>query len=85
MTENPTQGYDVRFNDTPDGPLLVRGLEAFELNEVGLAIWQRCDGLHTEQEIVEAIRDMYGVSEEQARADVTFFLTELGKARLLDA
>ena len=82
--DKPSQAFDVRFNNTPDGPILVRGHDAFELNEVGLSIWQLCDGAHSQQDIVEAIGTEYNVSHDEAAADVEFFLTELAKARLLD-
>ncbi|TWP50438.1 PqqD family protein [Lentzea tibetensis] len=82
--DKPNQAFDVRFNNTPDGPILVRGHDAFELNDVGLAIWERCDGVHSQQDIVEEIQALYDVTYDQAEADVEFFLTELGKAHLLD-
>lgn len=80
----PSQAYDVRFNNTPDGPVLVRGRYAFELNEVGLAIWQRCDGSHSRQRIVGDIQTMCDVTAEQAECDVDFFLAELARARLIE-
>jgi hypothetical protein len=82
--DKPNQAFDVRFNNTPDGPILVRGHDAFELNDVGLAIWERCDGMHSQQDIVDEIQALYDVTRDQAQGDVEFFLTELGKARLLD-
>jgi Coenzyme PQQ synthesis protein D (PqqD) len=82
---NPVQRFDVRFNQSPNGPmLLVRAMEAFELNEVGLAVWRLCDGEHSEAEIAKAIAADFAVAPEEAAADVTEFVSALRRSRLLD-
>jgi hypothetical protein len=80
----PVQGFDVRFNQTPTGPMLVRGMEAFELNDVGLSIWRLCDGEHSVDDIVRSVVDGFAVRPEQAADDVNEFITALRHARLLD-
>ena len=84
MVTTPAQCFDVRFNQTPTGPMLVRGMEAFELNDVGLAVWRMCDGERTVDDIVKAIADDFAVGMEQASEDVNEFIAALRHARLLD-
>ena len=84
METKPVQRFDVRFNQTPTGPMLVRGMEAFELNEVGLSVWRMCDGQHSVDDIVKEIADGFAVGQQQASEDVTEFISALRHARLLD-
>jgi hypothetical protein len=80
----PVQRFDVRFNQTPTGPMLVRGMDAFELNEVGLAVWRMCDGAHSVDDIVKHVADDFAVGQDQAAQDVNEFIAALRHARLLD-
>ena len=82
--DTPVQAFDVRFNETPGGPLLVRGMEAFALNEISLAMWRLCDGYHTEQDITREIAGQFAADPGQVSADVTEFLTALRRARLVE-
>jgi hypothetical protein len=81
---HPVQAFDVRFNQTRTGPLLVRGMEAFELNDVSLSMWRRCDGRHSEQDIAREIAEEFAVEPAQAAGDVREFLSALRHARLVE-
>jgi len=82
--DRPIQSFSVRVDSTGSGFLLVRGMEAFELDTVGVAIWQRCDGQTTVSEIAEALTQEFNVEEPTARADTIRFVSALRDAGLLE-
>jgi heterodisulfide reductase subunit B len=47
------------------------------LNDVGAFIWERADGQHTVQQIIEELCETYDVAPEVAKADVIEFVQEL--------
>lgn len=49
------------------------------LNECGACIWERHIAGDTEQEIVEWMKNEYGISPEQAKDDVSRFMEQLRK------
>ena len=51
--------------------------EVLSLNEVGGRVWALVDGSRTVGQIVEIIAAEFDVSEEDARADLLAFLSEL--------
>ena len=56
----------------------------FEVNPVGLAVWQRCDGKTLLEEIVQAIAKEFRTSPDRARRDARPFIAELKRRRLLE-
>lgn len=54
------------------------------LNDVGMAIWDLCDGTVPVYEIVEEVAGRFDVDEEQAQADVVGFMERLAKQGLID-
>jgi hypothetical protein len=56
--------------------------EYFQLNEVGLFIWERLDGRMSLDEMVHAVAEMFHVTREQALGDVRAFVQQLTKERL---
>lgn len=80
----PVQSFDVRVDSADDKLLLVRGMEAFELDTVGAAIWQRCDGDTTIAEIARALTSEFEVEEETAKADTLRLVRELRAAGLVE-
>jgi Coenzyme PQQ synthesis protein D (PqqD) len=81
----PEQAYDVRFNATRSGTLLVRGLEAFEINDTSAAIWQLCDGNTSIAEIARRLAGDFDVPEERATSAVASFLQMARSASLLES
>lgn len=84
MVETPRRAYDVRTDVATGATLLVRGLDAFELDEVSAQIWTLCDGAHTVDQIAGEIVARYEVDGSQAEQDVRDFLADLDRAGLLD-
>jgi len=64
--------------------LLVRGMDAFELDDVAEFIWGLCDGTHTAEDIASAVAKEFDVTPERALKDVDAFLKDLLSARLLE-
>jgi Coenzyme PQQ synthesis protein D (PqqD) len=81
---NPVQSFQVRVNVSLGKFVLVRGMEVYELNDVGALIWQHCDGEHAVEEIARVVRDRYGVSQAEALRDVTEYVGDLRRADLLE-
>lgn len=63
---------------------MVPGLGEYNiLNPVGTRVWDLIDGKRDVAEIVRLIRDEFDVTPEEAEADVTDFLEDLRKHRML--
>jgi pyrroloquinoline quinone biosynthesis protein D len=84
MTDTPTRVFDVRVTDHGGRLLLVRGREAFELDDVAALIWSKCDGRTKEDEIVATVAEEYAVDERTAREDLQGFVAELRTKGLLE-
>jgi methyltransferase-like protein len=59
------------------------GKEVHQLNEVASFIWNLCDGLHTNDDIVEKVCQEFEVSHLEAEADVQILISGLGSKSLL--
>jgi hypothetical protein len=57
----------------------------FTFNELGSDIWAYLETGHTADEVVDWVSGRYAVSLEQARADVSVFLSELREQGLISA
>ena len=59
--------------------------QAHALTPVATAIFERCDGSMSVDQIIGEIVDIFDCEDSQARADVLSFLSELRDRGLLDA
>jgi hypothetical protein len=57
---------------------------AFELDPLGRAIWELCDGATTLDEIVGAVCQVFEVDDEVAARDVASLVTRLHRAGLVN-
>jgi len=57
--------------------------ELYTLNETGKAIWSRLDGHTVLREIVEELSSQFEASAEDIKEDVTGFVSELVKRKIL--
>jgi hypothetical protein len=83
VTDVPERAFDVRINSADGKLLLVRGMDAFELDEIGAAIWRSCDGQKHLGQIAADLAQEYDVDIDTAQSDVATFVSELRKAQLL--
>lgn len=74
--------FNVRLNVVQGKNILVQRNNAFEIDEVGLHVWQLCDGNHTAEEIAEALTKEYQVEFAEALADVQQFINHLSSLEL---
>jgi hypothetical protein len=81
----PERSFDVRMTHDAGQVLLVKFLNAFELDEVGASIWNACDGRRTIDDIAALVAAEYDVDLTTARADVAEFVATLRSAQLLEA
>ena len=49
----------------------------FAITASAVPLWQQLEGWRTEDELAGALRDRYGIGDDQARADVREFLEQL--------
>jgi hypothetical protein len=78
------RAFDVRTDTAAGSVLLVRGMDAYELDPVGVAVWTLCDGEHTEEQIVDEVAATWGTDRDVVRRDVRSFVGELTAAGLLE-
>lgn len=80
----PSRAVDVRFSNVNGQPMLVKGLNAFELDEVGTRIWQLCDGMTPISVMVSELSAIYDVDPGVLEADIKEYLAELDDNGLLE-
>jgi hypothetical protein len=56
----------------------------YSLNEVGAFIWEQCDGRRSVTQVVDAVRDAFEVSREQAAQDTTAFISALEATGMIE-
>jgi hypothetical protein len=83
MGAMPQKKFNVRFQAVQGKNLLVQHNSAYEVDEVGLSIWELCDGGHSIEKIAEALAQEYEVEYTQALADCQTFIEELTTQGLL--
>jgi hypothetical protein len=80
----PSRSFDVRVNESDGKLLLVRGFDAFELDDVAATIWSACDGQRTVEQVIDAVVEAYDIDRPTAQRDVEGFLAQLRDASLLE-
>jgi hypothetical protein len=84
VSQNPRRAFDVRTDVNSGSVLLIRGTDAFELDDVGAHIWSLCDGSRATEDVIEEIVGAFEVDQQVASDDVQDFLKQLTRARLLE-
>jgi hypothetical protein len=82
----PPRRADV-VEEELDGEVLLfdpRGGNTYRLNQTALAVWRRCDGRTTTEEIAEQFTQAYEVEFETAHDDVEQLVAFFGQAGLLE-
>jgi len=78
------RAFDVRTDTAGGSVLLVRGMDAYELDPVGVAVWTLCDGEHTEDQIVDEVATKWSTDRDVVGRDVRSFVGELTAAGLIE-
>lgn len=68
------------------GTLVLLHLESgqyYSLDEVGIRVWELCDGTHTISEIVSTISEEYSAAADQVKQDVVDLVEELSREHLV--
>jgi hypothetical protein len=84
MDTPPQKAFNVRFQMIRGRNLLVQHHNAYEIDDVGVSIWELCDGHHTAEQIVEALTREYDVDYDAALADCRDFIQDLRAKGLLE-
>mgnify|MGYP000888777194 CR=1 FL=1 len=80
----PERAFDVRVNTIDGKMVLVRGMDAFELDEVSAFVWRSCDGSRGVPEIADLVTSEYDVGREQAMDDITTLVEDMRSAGLIE-
>jgi hypothetical protein len=84
MRDKPQRSFDARTDVASGPPLVVRGMDAFELDHVAATIWTLLDGERTVGEITAEVCRAYQVSPDRAGPDVQALLAELSRNGLIE-
>src|SRR5688572_3355612 len=57
--------------------------KTFELDAIGLFVWNRCDGRHTVQQIIRKLADEYRLNLREAEVPTVQFLHTLARKGLI--
>jgi hypothetical protein len=77
MNKYPQKVFNVRWNVVQRKSALVLNNQAYEIDEVGLSIWELCDGNHSVEEIAELLTQEYDVEYTRALEDCQEFIGNL--------
>lgn len=81
---NPKRALSVRFRKIGQRMFLIKGIDCFELDEVGYQIWNLCDGEHSLDQIADQIAVAFPGSDRQVvAADSEEFLASLRESGLV--
>ena len=58
--------------------------EYFEVDPVGLSIWERCDGKTPLEKIAQAVAEKFSEKVERVYQDLTHFVAGLRRRKLLE-
>jgi hypothetical protein len=77
----------VRTTMTQDGAVLmnIKGGHMITLNPIGSIIWQRLSDGHSQEHIAAHLASEFGISQEQATADVNEFLGQIEAQHLIES
>jgi hypothetical protein len=78
---------EVDANPLPDETVLLFQKDtslAVPINQAGAAIWEMCDGVHTFDQIVDKLVEIYDQDRGRIEQDVRTFLDELIRLGLVD-
>ena len=82
---HPVRTPDVHWRSLDAGGVLVRASDQrrFAVNEVGIVLWDRCDGSHSVADLVDVVDTAFQIGPEQAARDVDEFLENLAREELI--
>lgn len=83
MTSMPQRQLTVMMHELQGRKVLIKRDRTFEVDEVGLFIWDLCDGAHTVEDIANAVTDAYDIDHQTALNDCREFIEELTHIGLL--
>jgi hypothetical protein len=77
----------VRTTMTQDGAVLlnIKGGHMVTVNPIGSIIWQQLSDGHSREHIAAHLASEFGISQEQATADVNEFLEQLEAQHLIES
>lgn len=79
------RSMDITFQSMPPDTILLN-LESgfyYSTNILGSAVWQRCDGNTTIEDLISSLHPQYEISLEELRSDVMKFIEEMVAEDLL--
>lgn len=81
----PVRAADVHWRTLEEGGVLVRlsDQRRYTIDEVGLVLWDRCNGMHSVDDLVRVIVHLFEVGADRAATDVARFLGDLNRAGLI--
>jgi len=79
----PTRIPDVRFQKIGGRTLLIRRNRAFEIDEVGVRIWQLLDGQRPLEEVIDSLAREFDAPREVLACDCAEFLDRLRAEELV--
>jgi coenzyme PQQ biosynthesis protein PqqD len=86
LDSQPRKRSDVKWKQTGRSGILLdlKTGDYFELDETALAIWRMLDGKSSLAKVVGKLAQAYAAPEKIIEKDVTHFVSELRKRKLID-
>ena len=84
-TSQPRLATGCRWGGTPEARVILYPEGAIKLQGTGLQILERCDGQRTFAELIGELQKQFEEADpEKIRADISTFLEQLQKKRIVD-
>lgn len=74
----------ITFSKFEHDFVIVKRNEIFRVNEVAARIFDLCDGINTENEIIEKLSRYYNVLKADIEMDINKFIEELLSNKLIE-
>jgi coenzyme PQQ biosynthesis protein PqqD len=84
-SSQPRLAAGCRWGGTEENRVILFPEGAIKLQGTGKQVLERCDGQHTFGEIIAELQNEFGKTDpEKIRADISIFLEQLQKKRVVD-
>ena len=84
-SSQPRLAAGCRWGGSEEARVILFPEGAIKLQGTGLQVLERCDGLRTFGEIIGELQKQFGDADpEKIRSDISIFLAQLQKKRIVD-
>ncbi|MDU5018197.1 MAG: PqqD family protein [Corynebacterium sp.] len=74
----------VKYRTLNESGFLIKNNQAYQIDEVGILIWENIDGINNEEDIINIVSAKFNKEKKDIESDVKEFIKELYKNKLIE-